>query len=124
MRWEHIRTYDLLNFTPTRDFVAVVAEEADDGFLDLQSSPLDGIGVARVTSRAICFKEPGKPGRYSDDEPEQYNVVVGLELLNGKWEIVNELSSFAGIARAGEDVSTVTAELDGKYMDRLRKVNQ
>lgn len=114
-RWEQ-KTYELLSFQLTTEFVAVFAEIAADGFTDLFSTPIQALGLARVTTAFFEWSTGpnSRPQQYQAARAE--NVPVGLRLADGYWEIVQQSDNFAGIAGIYADISTATGELDrGKY---------
>lgn len=92
--------YELVTFTPTREFVAVYHTGPLPPGRRLWTWPLDGVGLARVT----------EPGRL-DGAPRV--EVVGLLLTEGAWEVANEAANYCGMCRPGDDARYATVEADG-----------
>jgi hypothetical protein len=120
MPWKEATEYKVLSFQLTRDFVAVFAEEAPDGLVDLEAQSIDAVGVARVTRRMFLVDESGAEVIGHEREPDVITDVVGLWLADGYFQIVNESSNFAGLARVGDDISQATGCLEGSLLRRLR----
>ena len=108
-RWSYTE-YEILSFQLTTEFVAVFAQEAEDGLCDLFSYPITAIGLAKATTRFV----EGVKGRGSNDyrEPEINNDLVGLRLEEGFWQIANGDHNFAGLAGVHDDISKAWGSLN------------
>jgi hypothetical protein len=117
-RREH-RSFEILQFQLTNDFVAVYADKAEDGFVDLDAIPVQAIGLAKLTTKYLeRTSEKAKWEEWS--EPEFRNEMVGLELDEGSWHVSNESENFAGICKSGSDITKAIGELIGKYHGKFR----
>jgi hypothetical protein len=88
--------------------------DADDapGKYRLISEPLHAVGVAKVT-REIR----NRIGVIRSDESTE---IVALELCSdGTWYVCEEASNYAGMCPVGEDISAVTSNLGGDYLNNL-----
>lgn len=116
-QWDS-KTYELLSFQLTSEFVAVFAEMAGDGLVDLYSHPIQAIGLAKLTTKYYARRSGGSA---VECRPAQtYNALVGLQLNDGYWHIVQECENFAGIAGVHADISEATGELDWMKYGKLR----
>ena len=115
--------YELMSLTPATGFVAVYAQDDADGSASLYEMPVDAIGLARVTTH-FHQRANGWKGSLQYKEPETEVEPVCLILAEGSWEICNQSSNFAGLARAGDDITQAISHLDGDYLARLRPTAQ
>jgi hypothetical protein len=102
--------YSLRQVILTDDYVAVLAEEEADGSLSLYALPLQALALADVVARTYERREG--EGRVLVREEPQPMDIVGLELSEGYWEVVNDYGSFAGLCRKGEDIYQATGCLN------------
>lgn len=118
VEWD-VKDFELLSFETTDAFVAVFAEIAQDGITDLFAEPIDALGLAKVTTRHF----EGIPARmYSREtgEPDTENELIGLQLQDGCWYIVNDASNFSGIAKRGANINSATGRLNRQIYKTLR----
>jgi hypothetical protein len=108
--------YEVRQIVLTDDYMAVYAEcEHADGTVTLHARPVQALGVAdEITRRFEDLREVGRP----EVHPGQ---VVGLELAEGWFEVVNEYANFAGLCRKGGDIYKATGCLRGELLSRLRR---
>ncbi len=116
-RWQ-AKTYELLSFQLTSEFVAVFAEPAADGLVDLYSHPIQAIGLAKITTQFLERRHGVQPWEYQPTEVA--TELVGLQLNEGYWHIVQQCDNFAGIAGIYDDINTATGELDCSRYRPLR----
>jgi len=119
----NVDVYQLVQIMPADGYVAVFAVEdlGSPGDYRLAPVPVDCLGLASITTETheeIQIDEDVRllsPGQKFGPVTE----VVGLILEEGEWQIANEAENFAGLARSGEDISSVTWSLDPVYKDNL-----
>jgi hypothetical protein len=109
--WEAKR-YEVRQIVLTDKYQAVYAEREDnEGSYHLKAYTIHALGVALVTTKH--FKRPkdatGRPTL--EDEHSDWEI-VGLELLEGYFDVVNECSNFAGLLAEGQDIHSAIGELD------------
>ena len=110
--------YEILQVTPCSEYLGVwVVEQPDSpGRYTLEARPLHLIGAARVLTRH-WEETPGRPYEYR--EPTQHYQVVGLDLAEGSFEVVNGCKNFSGLCRQGEDIWAAVGELEADYYDKI-----
>lgn len=117
-RWD-VTTYSVRQITLTDDYLAVWADDAADGSAFLTTTPIQALGVARATRKTFEQRE-GEP-RATVVSTERYTEIVGLVLLEGYWDVVNEWCNFAGLCRKGEDIYKATGCLAYEFSRRLKQ---
>jgi hypothetical protein len=116
------RHYEVLSIAPnTPGFLAVYAMEAEggEGGYELRAVPLDLLAVAKVTERTMrgVYRTAHSPRCVGE---ETYRRVVGLELADGEFFVVNESENYAGLVRPGEGLGHLASALPRTYRDRLK----
>lgn len=95
--------YELKQICLTQEFQGVwFSDEKQELFADV----LDAIGLAEESTRVFS-----RDGNVVENYPPTMEV-VGLVVLDGLWDIVNEAANYAGMCRVGEDISEATGHLD------------
>lgn len=115
------KDYKLLSVVLTDKVFAVLAQEHPEGGHYLERFPLDAIGVASVVESYWEVIRDDNDSHVSDriirsDPP--YRHIVGLELAEGWFQIINEASNFAGLCKEADDPYECTGELNmSKYCE-------
>jgi hypothetical protein len=94
---------------PVENHEAVFADKQADGSCRLISNPIDLLALANATTKWWR----GHPGKVYDTHTER--VVVGVEMVEGTFQICQEADNFAGLCRAGDDISRATWFLKPEY---------
>jgi hypothetical protein len=103
----------------TDDYLAVWADEAADGSVELNAAPIQALGVARGIRKTYEQREGQQvPSVVRTDHATD---IVGLELKEGYWTVINESENFAGLCRKGEDIYQAIGCLNGDYRGRLKR---
>lgn len=111
VRWQ-FDEFQLLQVTPCHKMLAVYAmeDESQPGKHKLEAYPIHFIAVAKVTTRFL--ERPKSAPKYTCgmeyQKPDVRNDIVGLDLVDGLFEVCNEASNFAGYCREGDDISLAT----------------
>lgn len=88
-------------------------DDENEGKFKLVAYPIRFLAIAKRT-RKFLEKPKDAPemtvGRECES-PEVDNVVVGLDLADGLFDVCNEMSNFAGYCFEGEDISQATGYL-------------
>lgn len=107
--------YEILQVIQCTGIQAVYAQEdeANPGKFRLEGGPIELLAVAKKTT---TFLEKAKDAPIATrwrkcKDAEVENVIVGLELIDGSFEVCNEASNFAGYCRDGDDITKATAHL-------------
>jgi hypothetical protein len=117
-QYEDYVTYSIKRIVLTDDYLGERAQDNDDGTCSLVAEPLHMLAVVnRITRRRLAN------GTVSFDpkDREVESMVVGLELLEGYFSVVNESSNLAGLSRKGDDIPRATGFLRRDYRERLRQ---
>lgn len=112
-----IDTYELMSFQIVAGYVAVLADRDDAGETTLSFMAVDGIGLARKVTQFV----EGYVGECYDTETHAREVtteMVGVWLEGGYWKIINEVTNFAGLCRAGDDIYEATGCLSYSVFPR------
>lgn len=88
--------YDILQIQPTDQFVALYSYTDENQQECLLVVPLRAIGTALVRTLDCPEHGPRK-------ESLRWYQVVGLELIDGQWVIVDEDDHYLGMASKGDD---------------------
>jgi len=107
---------------PATGFVAVFAMDSETSDKCwLESVPIDLLAVVDVVEKTLEGKI-GAVGR--EVGREEYTDVVGLELDDGFFQVVNDASNFAGLQRVGEDINDAIGSLHVEYRRKLERREQ
>ena len=123
--WEYVE-YILEQIVLTSDFQFVLCLEDDGRPAYLEGFPLDALAVATATTHFMRAPAP-RDFKASEEDyraSESVKDVVGLELVDGYFQIVNEAANFAGICKKGDDATKVDGCLSVEYLDKLKKAKQ
>ncbi len=121
-RWQY-DSYEVLNITPCTGYLAVWAVDCEDGSgeCEMWSHPVDALSVARVTTTFLERPFGSSKVGVEYAQREVRNKIVGLELLDGWFDVVQDADNFAGLCREGDDIQQMDGCLKPKYHERLRK---
>lgn len=123
--WEY-DSYEIRQIVLTTEYQAVYAEEDKNGDCTLRAYPLDALGVATVSRHFLRRSITDRPAKkYQPGEeyqpPDITQDIVGLDLADGYFQVVQDANNFAGIARKGEDINQATGYLEYEYSKLLPK---
>lgn len=119
--WEEV-TFELLSITPCENVLAVYAEEEDEEKKPVfRSYPVRFLALAKATTR-FFKKEKGAPdwGKVEHRDEEVENIVVGLDLAEGYFDICNKMGNFSGYCFVGDDISKATSYLNMEWFNDSR----
>jgi len=121
-RYWQVKDYTIRQIMPATGFVAVFAMDSETSDKCwLESVPIDLLAVVDVVEKTLEGKI-GAVGR--EVGREEYTDVVGLELDDGFFQVVNDASNFAGLQRVGEDINDAIGSLHVEYRRKLERREQ
>lgn len=117
-----MNTHEVITYTPTtlvpaNGLHAVWCDESGDHDLIMWTSPLDFVALADAE-----YKQYARP--MVSLEPVSVHVergvLVGIDIIDGVAEVVNDREDFCGFCRPGEDLTQFS--VPAKYQSRRRSV--
>lgn len=105
-------TYELLQVFPANGVLAIWIDDFN-GPPKIDLEKIDFLGLAKHTKTVYTRPGPGHSHRQLGKDTE--NIVVGLSLAEGCFQICNECGNFAGLCKEGDDPIKCLSELPMRY---------
>ncbi len=116
--WES-KYYEVRQIVLTDKYQAVYAErEGNEGPYYLKAYDIPALGVAFVTTKSWKQMKKGVGSPMLEQERTDWEI-VGLALLEGYFDVVNECCNFAGLLAEGQNIRSAIGELNGDLLEQL-----